>query len=616
MEKEKIEKTTNEPMTAEQTQVEQAQDENTGDYSDSGLQIYKRLLGYVKPYRTLFAISILGFLIYSLTQASFGYVIEQFIKALRLPEASSLYFVPVLVVVLAAARGASFFMANYSMSRVTLGVINDLRKEVFEKMLFLPSRYYDARNSAELVSLITFNINQVSNSTSTAVKIVFREGFTVIALLVYLFYQNWKLTAIFLLVAPFMAGIVAAASHQFRKHSKRIQSSMGDLAHITSESVGGYRLVRGYGGEPYEQERFDRASERNTNQGVRFNLIHSLQTPVLQFILSLAIALVMLLVLMIEGSPEEHVAYIVMAGLLARPIRALTQVNGQIQRGLTAAQSIFDVIDSPSEVDDGQFQIERARGDLAIEGLWFRYNPAEAPVLRDINLTIAAGKTVALVGRSGSGKSTLSALISRFYEPEFGRITLDGVPLSDYRLGNLRRQIALVSQHVTLFNCTVAENIAYGHLSGSSREQIRAAAVAAHALDFIEQLPEGFDTLIGEDGLRLSGGQRQRISIARALLKNAPVLILDEATSALDTESERQIQAALNELMKNRTTIVIAHRLSTIENADTIVVMEAGEVVESGTHAELLERGGAYARLHSSQELLAESEPAAGPEAE
>ncbi len=571
---------------------------------ESGLVVYKRLLKYLTSYKIPFVISIAGFLVYSLTQASFGYIIEQFIKALRMPEGTSLLYVPVLVVVLAFARGASFFVANFAMSKVSLGITNDLRMQVFEKMLFLPSQYYDSRNSAELVSLITFNINQVSNSATNAVKTVFREGFTVLALLVYLFYQNWQLTAIFLLVAPFMAGIVALASRRFRKLSKRIQDSMGSLAHITNESVNGYRLVRGYGGEDYERDRFNHASERNTKQGIRFNLVHSAQTPVLQFILAVALAAVMLLVLSIEGSPEEHVAYIVMAGLLARPIRALTQVNGQIQKGVAAAQSVFDVIDSPSEEDRGQHSVARAEGDVTINGLSFRYDAEGSEVLRNINLHIAKGKTVALVGRSGSGKTTLAALINRFYEPSQGSITLDGVALSEYKQSNLRQQIALVSQNITLFNCTVAENIAYGHLADASMDDIRAAAKSAHALEFIEQLPEGFNTIIGEDGTRLSGGQRQRLAIARALLKDAPVLILDEATSALDTESERNIQAALTELMKNRTTIVIAHRLSTIENADTIVVMDNGEVIEQGSHQSLLAANGLYAGLHSSQALL------------
>jgi len=584
-------------------------DDQTATADASGLVTYKRLLSYLKPYRVQFGISIIGFLVYSLTQASFGYIIEKFIAALREPSQTSLYFVPILVVVLAAARGISFFFGNYAMSQVSLGIINDLRKGVFQKMLYLPSQYYDSRNSAELVSLITFNINQVSNSASTAVKTIFREGFTVLALLAYLFYQNWKLTAIFLLVAPFMAGIVALASRQFSKLSKRMQTSMGDLAHITNESVTGYRLVRGYGGEEYESRRFNQASDRNNKQGTRFNFIHSMQTPVLQFILSVALALVMLLVLMIEGSPEEHVAYIVMAGLLARPIRALTQISGQIQKGVIAAQSVFDVIDSPSETDTGEYSVTRARGELLVDNMSFRYNLLGPDVLRDINLHIPAGKTVALVGRSGSGKTTLAALISRFYEPTAGNIKLDGVALSEYQQSNLRKQVALVSQNITLFNCTVAENIAYGHLAGASIEEIREAARAAYALEFIEQLPEGFATIIGEDGTRLSGGQRQRLAIARALLKDAPVLILDEATSALDTESERKIQAALTELMKNRTTLVIAHRLSTIENADVIVVMDNGEVVEQGNHTELLARGGLYAGLHSTQALLDDSGP-------
>ncbi len=564
--------------------------------------IYKRLLAYIKSHKLKFGLSILGFLIYSLTQASFGYVIEEFIKALQNPQEGHLYFVPLLVVVLAFIRGASYFLANYSMSLVSLAVVNDLRKELFAKILYLPSHYFDQRNSAEMVAIITYNINQVSTSASNAVKTVFREGFTVIALLCYLFYKNWQLTLIFLLIAPFMAGIVALASKRFRKLSKRMQSSMGDLAHVANEAISGYRLVRGYGGEDYERDRFYQSSDRNTQQGNKFNFVHSLQTPVLQFILSIALAGVMFLVLFINGTPEEHVAYIVMAGLLARPIRALTQVSGMIQRGITAAESVFDVLDSDSEPDQGQYEIDRVKGRLEIKDVLFRYNPESNPVINAINLTIKPGETVALVGQSGSGKTTLAALISRYYEPDSGEILLDGRNLKDYKLTNLRNQIALVSQSVTLFNCSVAENIAYGTLSKASEEDIIRAAEAAHAKEFIDQLPEGFKTIIGEDGTRLSGGQRQRISIARALLKDAPILILDEATSALDTESERAIQAALEELMKNRTTIVIAHRLSTIENADRIVVMGQGEILEIGTHQELLAKNGAYAQFHSNQQ--------------
>ncbi len=584
------------------------QHSDSAGHNPSGLLIYKRLLTYLIPFRVRFAISIAAFFAYSLTQASFGKIIELFINALREPDERKIYFVPLLVVVIAFARGVSYFAANYAMSQVTLGIINRLRKDVFDKMLYLPSYYYDARNSGELVSLITFNINQVSTAASNAVKTLLREGFTVLALLAYLFYQNWQLTSIFLIVAPFMALIVTAASRKFRKLSKRMQTSMGDLAHITNESVNGYRLVRGYGGERYEKNRFEHASDKNTQQGIRFNFVHSLQTPVLQFILSLALAGVMLLVLKIDGTPEQHVAYIVMAGLLARPIRALTQINSMIQKGLAAAQSVFEIIDSPSEKDTGTYQVERSVGHLQLHDVWFRYKPEGDDVIQGVSLDIPAGKNIALVGRSGSGKTTISALISRLYDPQTGVITLDGVPIADYQLENLRRQIALVSQNITLFNCTVAENIAYGHLASASMEDIRAAAHAAHALEFIEQLPEGFNTLIGEDGTRLSGGQRQRLAIARALLKDAPVLILDEATSALDTESERQIQSALTELMKNRTTIVIAHRLSTIENADTIVVMDNGKVIEQGSHEELLAHNGAYFRLHSTQALLQETD--------
>ncbi|GLS25774.1 lipid A export permease/ATP-binding protein MsbA [Marinibactrum halimedae] len=569
----------------------------------SGWQVYKRLLSYIRPYSFFFIFSIVGFLVYGVTQAALAHMMEEFINALESPTDSVLYFIPALVVGLAFTRGLSYFVANYSMSRVALGVVNDLRKNLFNHFLHLPSEFFDRRNSAELVAIITYNINQVNNSASNAVKTVFREGFTVIALLAYLFYQNWLLTLIFLAITPLMALVVSVASKRFRTLSKKIQSSMGNLAQVADESVGGYRLVRSYGGQPYERERFFQSSNKNTREGVKFSVVHSLQTPVLQLILSMVLALLMFLVLFL-GSKDagSTVAYLVAAGLLARPIRALSQVNGMIQKGIAAAESVFSVLDTSVEEDVGTVEKTHIDGEIELNGVSFAYNEHDGAVLENIHLTMKAGQTVALVGRSGSGKTTLASLISRYYEPSKGVITLDGTPLQEYTLTNLRSHLALVSQQVTLFNGTVAENIAYGDLASKSMEDIREAAKAANALTFIEeQLPDGFDTQIGEGGTRLSGGQRQRIAIARALLKNAPLLILDEATSALDTESERQIQTALDTLMSDRTTLVIAHRLSTIEKADNIVVLDKGKIVEMGNHETLIAQQGIYAQLHAVQ---------------
>lgn len=576
--------------------------ESTVPDGDNSWKIYKRLFGYSRVYLPMLIISMLAFFVYGGTQALLAEVVKRFLDALNAGSTEPLWYVPVGVVILALVRGISFFVANYTMVTVSLKVVNDLRKDVFRHLLVLPSAYYDNRNSAELISLITYNVNQVTTAATDAVRVVFREGFTVLAVLGYLLYQDWKLTLLFLVVAPLMASIVLLASKRFRKLSDRMQVSMGNLAHITSESVQGYRLVRSYGGQTFEQQRFDESSEKNTKEGIKFGLVKALQTPILQFLLSVVLGVLMALVLYIgNSSPSETVAYVIAAGLLARPIRALTEVSSAVQRGIAAAQSVFSILDEPPEADTGANPLERVRGDITLRNVSFAYPSSEQPVLQNINLTIPAGKTVALVGHSGSGKSTLASVISRFYEVEHGDVLLDGKPIQAFPLEALRRQMALVSQQVTLFNCTVAENIAYGDLAAASRADIENAAEAAYAKDFIEALPAGFDTLIGEDGARLSGGQRQRLAIARAILKDAPILILDEATSALDTESERAIQAALQNLITARTTVIIAHRLSTIESADCIVVMDKGQIVETGTHSELLAAGGYYARLHAAQ---------------
>ncbi len=570
--------------------------------ADSSWKIYKRLFSYSRVYLSMLIISMIAFFVYGGTQALLAEVVKQFLDALEAGAAHPLWYVPVGVVALAFVRGVSFFVANYTMINVSSKVVNDLRKDVFKHLLVLPSAYYDNRNSAELISLITYNVNQVTTAATDAVRVVFREGFTVLAVLGYLLYQDWKLTLIFLVVAPLMASIVLLASKRFRKLSDRMQVSMGNLAHITSESVQGYRLVRSYGGQTFEQQRFDNSSEKNTKEGIKFGLVKSLQTPILQFLLSVVLAVLMGLVLYLgDSSPSETVAYVIAAGLLARPIRALTEVNSAMQRGIAAADSVFSILDEPPEQDTGTHDLNQVKGEIVLRDVSFRYASSDQPVLKNINLTIPAGKTVALVGHSGSGKSTLASIISRFYEVSEGDVLLDGKPIQAFSLEQLRQQMALVSQQVTLFNCSVAENIAYGDLAGASRADIEKAAQAAFAKDFVDALPEGFETLIGEDGARLSGGQRQRLAIARAILKDAPILILDEATSALDTESERAIQAALQNLMTERTTVVIAHRLSTIENADCIVVMDNGEIVESGNHNELMAAGGYYARLHAAQ---------------
>jgi subfamily B ATP-binding cassette protein MsbA len=453
--------------------------------------------------------------------------------------------------------------------------------------------------------MITYNVNQVSTAATQAVKVLFREGLMVITLMAYLLYQNWQLTVLFVLISPVLGGLVSLASKHFRRLSEKMQASMGQVTHVTNEAIQGYRIVRSYGGESYEHRRFHDASDTNTTQGMKYSFVDAIQTPVLQFIIAAALAGIMFLVLYMARSSQattgELVAYVTAAGLIAKPVRTLSEVNAIIQRGIAAAQSIFDMLDKPLEENKGSVEVERVKGRIELRNVNFGYESGKN-ILNDINLTIQPGETVALVGRSGSGKSTLTSLLLRFYDVGSGQILLDDVELRDFELGCLRRQIALVNQNVVLFNDTVARNIAYGQLADDVEDQaIDKAARDAHAMEFIEALPEGMQTIVGEDGTRLSGGQRQRLSIARALLKDAPILILDEATSSLDTESERTIQDALEAVMVGRTTLVVAHRLSTIEKADRIVVMDKGSIIEQGTHAELITKAGHYARLYEMQ---------------
>ncbi|MEI7796223.1 MAG: lipid A export permease/ATP-binding protein MsbA, partial [Methylococcaceae bacterium] len=453
------------------------------------------------------------------------------------------------------------------------------------------------------ISRITHNVNQVAQATTDAVRKVVQEGLTAVGLLGYLFYIDWRLSLIFLVITPIIAWLVRYVSKRLRMLSKKIQESIGDMTHITSELVNGHRVVRSYGGENYERQRFIESSEHNRRQSLKLISTSAIHNQLMQLIIAIALAVLMYAALffMEQSSVGSFVGYLTAAFLLPRPIRQLSDANSDIQRGIVAAESLFEVLDEKSEIDDGIYNVARCHGDLEFKNVTFFYEGTEEPALTDISFTAKAGETIALVGASGGGKSTLVNLVSRFYRYEQGEILLDGVNINAYQLNNLRQQIALVNQQVTLFNDTIANNIAYGGLAGASRDAITQAATDAYAIEFINKFENGLDTEIGENGVKLSGGQRQRLALARALLKDAPLLILDEATSALDTESERYIQAALQKVMGNRTTLVIAHRLSTIENADKILVIDAGRIVEEGTHRELLAKNGAYTRLHAIQ---------------
>ncbi|MGC1331093.1 lipid A export permease/ATP-binding protein MsbA [Pseudomonas sp.] len=581
--------------------------------SQSSLKIYFRLLGYVKPYIGLFSLSIVGFLIFASTQPMLGYILKYFVDGLSNPAAvlfpsipylrdlQLMQAVPLLIIFIAAWQGLGSYLGNYFLAKVSLGLVHDLRVQLFDNLLTLPNRYFDQHNSGHLISRITFNVTMVTGAATDAIKVVIREGMTVVFLFVSLLFMNWRLTLVMIAILPLIAFMVTRASSKFRKQSKKIQVAMGDVTHVASETIQGYRVVRSFGGEIYESQRFEKASQSNTDKQLRMTRTGSIYTPMLQLVIYSAMAVLMFLVLWLRGdaSAGDMVAYITMAGLLPKPIRQLSEVSSTIQRGVAGAESIFEQLDEAPEVDKGTIERDNITGRLEVRHLSFTYPGTERRVLKDISFTAEPGQMIALVGRSGSGKSTLASLIPRFYHHSEGEILLDGIDTEQFRLLNLRRHIAQVTQHVTLFSDTVANNIAYGDLAGAPRADIEAAAEAAYAKDFVDQLPKGFDTPVGENGVLLSGGQRQRLAIARALLKNAPLLILDEATSALDTESERHIQAALDQVMKGRTTLVIAHRLSTIEKADMILVMDQGEIVERGTHGQLLAMNGYYARLHA-----------------
>lgn len=585
----------------------------------SSMKVYLRLLKYVVPYSGLFAISILGFLIFASTQPMFGYILKYFVDGLANPDASFfsavpylkdvpflvelklMQVVPLLIVLIALWQGVGSFLGNYFLARVSLGLVHDLRVSLFNNLLVLPNRYFDTHNSGHLISRISFNVTMVTGAATDAIKVVVREGMTVIFLFASLLWMNWKLTLVMLAILPLIGLMVTSASRKFRKQSKKIQVAMGDVTHVASETIQGYRVVRSFGGESYEQQRFLGASNSNRDKQLRMTKTGAVYTPMLQLVIYTAMAVLMFMVLLMRGdaSPGDLVAYITLAGLLPKPIRQLSEVSATVQKGLAGAESIFEQLDEEPEVDHGTEERSRVSGRLEVRDLSFMYPGAEKPVLNNISFVAEPGQMVALVGRSGSGKSTLASLIPRFYHHEHGQILLDGLDVEQYQLRNLRQHMALVTQHVTLFNDTVTNNIAYGDLAGAPFEDVRRAAEAAYAAEFIDKLPEGYATLVGENGVLLSGGQRQRLAIARALLKNAPLLILDEATSALDTESERHIQSALDKVVEGRTTIVIAHRLSTIEKADLILVMEQGEIVERGTHSQLLALNGYYARLHA-----------------
>ena len=571
--------------------------------NQSSLKLYLRLLEYVKPLWFYFVLSFFGYLAFAATQAAYAHLMKYFIEALQGKSDDLVYLVPAGAVVIAVIRAIGSFVGGYYMSKVGQHVVHTLRCEMFDRMVEFPCSVFDNNKAGRLINRVTGNVGKVTGAVTGAITVIVREGMTIIFLMGYLIWVNWKLTLVFLLITPLIAVIVIWAGKRLRALSHKAQEAAGDITHILGETINGYRVMRSYGGETYEKERFRKASKEGLRQGIKMQRTSGISTPLIQLLVVGALAVVMYLVLSLRDIEEVGtlLAYITAAGLIPKPMRQLSEVYGTVQKALAACERIFQHLDEDVEKDEGTVKDECVAGLLSIQNVCFRYDKAGEPVLDNVSLEIKSGQSIGLVGQSGSGKSTLASLIPRFYEYDEGSIKIDNIEIKNFELKSLRKEISLVTQNVTLFNDTIANNIAYGDLSGYSREDVEKAAEMAYAKEFILKLPEGFDTQIGDNGIKLSGGQRQRLSIARAILKDAPILILDEATSALDTESERQIQLALEVVMKNRTTLVIAHRLSTIKSVDKIVVLEQGKVIEEGTHDELLATSGAYSFFHKLQ---------------
>jgi len=566
---------------------------------------YRRILGYVRPYRGVFAIAIVGMLLVASTDVMLLKIVQPLLNNVGAIDADSVWWLPYSIVGVFVLRGLGSYASEYGLAWIGSRVVYDLRCEACDRLLRLPTAFYDATSAGFLLSRITFDAQQIAATASEAITVSIRNSLTIAFMLGYLLYLNWQLTLIALATVPLLAISLRKMRRRMKRVSTMVQDRTGSLTHALEEAIGAHRIVKIFGGEKYEGGRLRAAADKLRLSTAKQAAASALGTPINQIIVSVAVGAILWAAVRRMGGGHyaigDFVTYLAALLHLTNQLKTLSNVQAVTQRGLTAAESVFKLIDEPPEPDAGTIELGRARGNIRFENVTKRYAENIAPALSDIDIEIASGESVALVGPSGGGKTTLINLIPRFYLPSAGRVLLDGQDLAAIRLAALRRQIALVSQEIVLFNDTIAANIAYGAMADASTEAIERAADAANALEFIRAQPEGFATLVGERGIRLSGGQRQRIAIARAILKDAPILILDEATSALDNESERLIQAALEVLMRGRTTIVIAHRLSTIEHCDRIIVLDGGRVMEAGTHADLLAAQGLYARLHSRQ---------------
>lgn len=569
-------------------------------------RLYKRLLLYVKPYWRTFLIAIVSMLVLAISDPAIPALIKPMLDGAFIEkDPATMKWVPILFVVLFAVRGFAAYANGVALFWVSNKVVMDLRQEMFVRILSLPSSYYDDHSSGSLLSKFTFDVTQIKEAATNAITTIVRDSLSIVGLLGWMFYIDWKLTLVAMVSAPFIAIVILIIRKRLRKMSRKVQGSMADINHVLVECINGHKLVKLYDGKEQEIRRFQEVTNANRRYSMKFAMAAVASSPMIQLITAIALAIIIYIAIQNASVDNievgEFTSFFAAMAMLLNPLKRLARVNEHLQKGLAACESVFALLDHLVEPDVGKQTLERVKGEIEFCNVNFSYDGNDQKALNNVSIHIKPGETIALVGASGSGKSTIANLVPSFYSVTEGKILLDGKDIKDISLQSLRHNIALVSQDIVLFNDTVRNNIAYGNMSDSSEESIIAAARAAHALEFIEDLHDGFDTIVGEKGLKLSGGQRQRLAIARALLKDAPVLIMDEATSSLDTHSERQIQMALDEVKEGRTCLIIAHRLSTIEKADRIIVIDNGVIVETGTHAELIKKDGAYARLHQLQ---------------